>query len=112
MLVESYPNGPFDENGEIKEEFDPRRRNQPMPWPIRTGVRFSNSDGSIIWECSDYEITSPATVAASLTEKASQADIDYLRNFLGTISDAIITKLTKAGLKGLKKLLPNNSILP
>jgi len=117
MLAGSDPNGPFDENGKIKEEFDPRKRNQPMPWPIRTGVRFSNSDGSIIWECDDYIVTSPATVAASLTERAAQVDIDYLaatsdiEQFMGSISDAIISKLTKAGLKGLQKLLPEINII-
>lgn len=63
------------------------------------------------WECARSEITNPGTVTASLSQKAQQVEIDQLaasndiENFLDTIGDAIINKLVKSGVNGLRGLL-------
>ncbi|MGC9611176.1 MAG: hypothetical protein ABSE68_03110, partial [Minisyncoccia bacterium] len=81
---------------------------RPYQWDSATGTNF--------WECNSYENTTPGTVAANLTEKANATDLDYLPNaddidnFLQTIQDSIINKLTKSGVSGLRKLIP--SIFP
>lgn len=89
--------------------------------PPETGLTQSQSrpdqwwsrGGSYFWECEDKEITQPGSTAASLSEKASTADFDYLvnsddiENFLQTIQDSIVNKLVKSGVNGLRTLLPN-----
>lgn len=78
--------------------------------------KFWAPDKASFWQCERDEITNPGTVAAGLSEKLSQSDFETLANsddvsaFLQTIEDAIVNKLTKAGVKGLKSLLPD--ILP
>ena len=65
------------------------------------------------WECTRNEITNPGTITSALAERSAQVDIDYIsnsndiENFLVTIENAIINKLVKSGVKGLKGLLQN-----
>lgn len=63
------------------------------------------------WKCTSAEKTTPGTVAANLTKQASASTLNNLNQtsdveaFLGTIEDAIINKLVKSGVGGLKSLL-------
>lgn len=74
----------------------------------------SDPDGinkSFFYECVDYEITQPAAVSKKLLEKTVEADIDAivnaqdLMNVEQIISNAIINKITKVGITGIKGLL-------
>jgi len=95
---------------EIGLQKDPQNR------PIEKGTRFWASNNNYFWECMADKITSPATIAAGLSERASQTELDYLantsdiENFLATIEDAIINKLVKSGVKAFRNILPK--ILP
>ncbi|MBI2278761.1 MAG: hypothetical protein HYU81_01715 [Candidatus Brennerbacteria bacterium] len=74
--------------------------------------KFWAADGLSFWQCERDEITNPGTVAAGLSEKVAQSDFESLANaddasvLLQTIEDAIVNKLAKSGVKGLKSLLP------
>jgi len=74
------------------------------------GIPNGEPEGSY-WECQNYKLTTPGSVTQSLSERAAQSDLDYLQNtndienFMETIEDAILNKLIKSGVKGLKGLL-------
>jgi hypothetical protein len=97
--------GPLDADGESG------LAREPQTGPLEQGVRYWKSDNSYFWECESDEITQPATIAANLSEKASQTDFDNLAAsqdvslFLQTIEDAIVNKLVKAGTKGIPGIL-------
>ncbi len=63
------------------------------------------------WQCQRSEITNPGTITARLGEKAQQMEVNQLEttgdieNFLDTIGDAIVNKLVKSGIGGLRGLL-------
>lgn len=69
------------------------------------------ADSNDYYSCAKDEITTPATLTSDVSKRAQQTDFDYLsasddiENFLGTIEDAIINKLVKSGVKGLRGLL-------
>jgi len=100
--------GPVDANGNAVSGFV----QEPQTGPLDKGVRLYSSSANYFWECLKDEITSPATVAAGLAERASQSDIDNLAAsedvslFLQTVEDSIVNKLVKSGVRGLKNLLP------
>ena len=100
--------GPVDANGNAVSGFV----QEPQTGPLDKGVRLYSSSANYFWECLNDEITSPATVAAGLAERASQSDIDNLAAsedvslFLQTVEDSIVNKLVKSGVRGLKNLLP------
>ncbi len=79
------------------------------PPPIEA-ISAETPQGSY-WQCARSEITNPGTITARLGEKAQQMEVNQLEttndieNFLDTIGDAIINKLVKSGVGGLRGLL-------
>gem|GEM_PF-2171907 len=71
----------------------------------------SNEGPNTFWACERSEVTNPGTVTARLGEKAQQMEVnqlettDDIENFLDTIGDAIVSKLVKSGIGGLRGLL-------
>jgi len=63
------------------------------------------------WQCNATQKTTPGTVAANLTQQASASTLTNLNQtsdveaFMSTIQDAIVNKLVKGGVTGLKSLL-------
>ncbi|MFH1161707.1 MAG: hypothetical protein V1696_00280 [Candidatus Jorgensenbacteria bacterium] len=106
--------GPVDSDGNVVGGFN----KDPQTGPVGKGTRFWKNDYSYFWECENEKITSPATVAAGLAERASQVDLDNLAAtqdvsmFLQTIEDSIVNKLVKSGVKGLQELLKGLPIPP
>lgn len=72
------------------------------------------------YSCTKNEITTPATLTSDISKRAQQTDFDYIsqmqsndiENFLETIENAIINKLVKSGVKGLRNLLKGLPKLP
>lgn len=70
------------------------------------------------WQCDASQKTTPGTVAANLTQQASASSLTNLNqtsdveSFMSTIQDAIINKLVKSGVTGLKGLLKGLPQIP
>jgi len=73
-------------------------------------IPSSAPEGSY-WQCERGEITSPGTIAQGLSQQATQTTIANINQtsdveaLLGTIEDAILNKLVKLGVGGLKNIL-------
>ena len=71
----------------------------------------SSAPSGSYWECNRAEITSPGTIAQGLSQQATQTTIANINQtsdveaLLGTIEDAILNKLVKLGVGGLKNIL-------
>ncbi len=71
----------------------------------------SKSDHSFFYTCLDSQIVQPSNVAAGLAQQSTQADINAiinaqdLTNIDTVIQNAIINKITKVGINGLKGVL-------
>jgi len=73
----------------------------------------STSEGLVRYECTAQSITQSGSIAKNLAQKVTSADIDAiinaqdLTNIDEILQNAIMNKITKVGIRGLKGILSN-----
>jgi hypothetical protein len=78
-----------------------------------SGKIYTSSDKSMYYQCASAIVTQPSNIAAGLAQQASQVDTNAIINAqdltdIGTIiQNAVINKLTKVGISGIRGILQN-----
>lgn len=80
---------------------------------VEDGKIYTDSSRSMYYQCASKIVSQPSNIAAGLAQQASQVDTNAIINAqdltdIGTIiQNAIINKLTKVGIGGIKGILQN-----